>query len=89
MVSLELAWCVNNALTGVREAIERVAAERPDLMVKKYACVEQCGLCARQPFALVGGDVVTAESPASLAHRLLAAVREAERQPGPRELPPA
>jgi|GEM_PF-2118910 len=74
MVGVDLEWCVKNAPTGVRKAIERVRAERPAVAVRKYACVEQCGLCARRPFALVGGTVVAAETPECLAQRLLAAV---------------
>ncbi|AEJ42452.1 protein of unknown function DUF1450 [Alicyclobacillus acidocaldarius subsp. acidocaldarius Tc-4-1] len=71
----------------MREAIHRVRAERPGVTVRKYACVEQCGLCARQPFALVGGAVVEAESPECLAQRLLDAVDEAMGGTGQSRLP--
>ncbi|ACV57424.1 YuzB family protein [Alicyclobacillus acidocaldarius] len=86
-MNVDLEWCVKNAPTGVREAIERVRAERPGVTVRKYACVEQCGLCARGPFALVGGAVVAAERPECLAQRLLAAIDEATGGIGHSRLP--
>ncbi|WP_067850571.1 DUF1450 domain-containing protein [Alicyclobacillus mali (ex Roth et al. 2021)] len=83
---LKLEWCVKNAPTGVREAIERVRAERPEVEVRRYACVERCDLCARQPFALVEGTVVTADTAACLAQRLLGAIAAARDHSGPSRL---
>ncbi|WP_206831783.1 DUF1450 domain-containing protein [Alicyclobacillus fructus] len=67
-------WCAKNAPAGVREAIALVRAARPDAAVRTYACVDQCALCARQPFAIVDGQVVTAPTPERLARDLVAAI---------------
>ncbi|SIT05578.1 DUF1450 domain-containing protein [Alicyclobacillus vulcanalis] len=85
---MEIEWCVQNASTGAQEALKRLQAVRPDVSVRKYACMEQCALCARRPFAVIGGSVVEAETPEGLADQLLAILdAQSSGRPCPRQAP--
>lgn len=52
--------CANNGINSA--ALEEFEAEMPDIAVLRMECLSLCGLCARQPYALVNGKRVTARS---------------------------
>lgn len=52
--------CANNGINS--DALEAFEAENPDIAVLRMECLSLCGLCARQPYALVNGKRVTARS---------------------------
>jgi uncharacterized protein YuzB (UPF0349 family) len=49
-----------------------------DFDVLEYGCLGNCGLCARAPYALVNGELITAETAEELYKKILQACDEME-----------
>ena len=56
-----IEFCVNNARCGTGELIQKLE-QQPHIDVVEYSCVGQCSTCAAQPFALVDGQIVYANT---------------------------
>ncbi|TCT19074.1 uncharacterized protein YuzB (UPF0349 family) [Melghiribacillus thermohalophilus] len=64
-----IEFCVNNLASGSQKAMEELEKD-PDLDVIEYGCTSHCGLCAQTLFAIVNGEVVTAETPEQLVQNV-------------------
>ncbi|MFC5464334.1 YuzB family protein [Lederbergia graminis] len=60
-----IEFCISNLGSGGYEALQ-ILEEDPDLDIVEYGCLDHCGLCGETLYALVNGDVVTAETPENL-----------------------
>ena len=60
-----IEFCISNLGAGGYEAMQ-VLEQDPELDIVEYGCLDHCGLCAETIYALVNGDVVTAETPDQL-----------------------
>lgn len=56
-----IEFCISNLASGSHPAFAELEKD-PDLDVIEYGCLSFCGQCARTKFALVNGDMVTAET---------------------------
>lgn len=64
-----IEFCVSNLASGtdkVKEALELY----PDLDVVEYGCLGNCGECFTNPYALVNGDIISAETPDELLRKI-------------------
>ncbi|GEO24566.1 hypothetical protein AAC03nite_03510 [Alicyclobacillus acidoterrestris] len=84
---MRVEWCVHNEKLGVRKTIEEVkhwlqsqeaaTANPPVVEFERYACVEDCAQCVRQPFVLVNQrESLTAPSGEELTTLLLNRFRD-------------
>ncbi len=55
---MKIRFCAKNKSS--KEVRRRILEEFPDLDVKKKECLKKCGLCKREPFAIVDGLLVSA-----------------------------
>ncbi|ATO48846.1 YuzB family protein [Brevibacillus laterosporus] len=60
-------FCSSNVISYTKPVMEALEND-PDLDVDvvEYGCLGHCGECYMQPFALVNGDFITAETTDSL-----------------------
>ncbi|QDX91277.1 DUF1450 domain-containing protein [Brevibacillus laterosporus] len=60
-------FCSSNVISYTKTVIDALEND-PDLDVDvvEYGCLGHCGECYMQPFALVNGDFITAETTDSL-----------------------
>lgn len=56
-------FCVSNLAQGSQEAKE-ILEKDPNLDVVEYGCLSYCGQCMQTMYALVNGEMVTANNPA-------------------------
>lgn len=72
-----IEFCVNNLTSDVLE-IKAKLESNLDYDVLEYGCLGNCGLCARAPYALVNGELVTAETASELYDKIIEACEEME-----------
>lgn len=70
-----IEFCATNLASGTQRALE-VLEKDPDLDVIEYGCLSFCGKCAASPFALVNGDVITAETSEDLVKKIYTFIDE-------------
>ena len=66
---MKIRFCENNKGSG--KVRKRLKEEFPDLDLKKKECLKKCGICKREPFALVDGLLVSAESGEELYRKVV------------------
>lgn len=64
-----IEFCATNLASGTQKALE-VLEKDHDLDVVEYGCLSFCGKCAASPFALVNGEVITAETNDELVKKI-------------------
>jgi uncharacterized protein YuzB (UPF0349 family) len=72
-----IEFCVNN-LTDDVLAIKAKLESNLDYDVLEYGCLGNCTLCAQAPYALVNGEIVTAETADELYEKIIQACEEME-----------
>ncbi|NGP46630.1 YuzB family protein [Bacillaceae bacterium SIJ1] len=70
-----IEFCVTNLANGSQEALEKLEND-PNLDVLEYGCLSYCTVCATSLYALVNGDVVTADEPNELVERIYQHIEE-------------
>lgn len=63
-----IEWCVKNERFGTREAMESIV-DKP-VGHRRYACLDLCEICMRQPFVVIDDHVVTAADARTLREML-------------------
>ncbi len=71
---MKVRFCENN--TGKSRVYRRLQEEFPDLDAKIKKCLGQCGSCAEQPIAMVGGKKIVGKDVEDLYRNIVAALRE-------------
>ncbi|SFX42520.1 Uncharacterized protein YuzB, UPF0349 family [Thermoactinomyces sp. DSM 45891] len=67
-----IEFCVNNVTPELAEVKKKLETNL-DYDVLDYGCLGYCGICATQPYALVNGDMIKADT----AEELLIAIHKA------------
>lgn len=70
-------FCINNLTPDVIE-VKNTLERDPGIDVLEYGCLGNCGICARQPYAMVNGEVITAETGEELLQKIRQAIDEME-----------
>ncbi|MFP7275832.1 YuzB family protein [Bacillus paralicheniformis] len=70
-------FCVSNLAQGSQEAKE-ILEKDPNLDVIEYGCLSYCGQCMQTMYALVNGEMVTANNPAELVENIYKFIDENE-----------
>lgn len=68
-----IEFCVNNMHHDTDRTMKRLE-ENPDFDVIEYGCLGNCGQCYAEPYALVNGEIISAESADALYEKILEAV---------------
>lgn len=68
-----IEFCVNNMHHDTDRMMKRLE-ENPDFDVIEYGCLGNCGQCYAEPYALVNGEIISAESADALYEKILEAV---------------
>jgi uncharacterized protein YuzB (UPF0349 family) len=76
-----IEFCASNMHHGTDRIMKRLE-ENPELEVIEYGCLGNCGECYLFPFAMVGGEIVAAQTADELYDRIMEVVEEqqAERE---------
>lgn len=72
-----IEFCINNLTPEVLE-VKKKLEQDPFLDVIEYNCLGHCGICATQPYALVNGELVRAESGEELLQKIYKKIEEME-----------
>ncbi|AOP16624.1 DUF1450 domain-containing protein [Bacillus licheniformis] len=70
-------FCVSNLAQGSQEAKE-ILEKDPNLDVVEYGCLSYCGQCMQTMYALVNGEMVTANNSAELVENIYKFIDENE-----------
>lgn len=68
-------FCISNLANGSQRALEQLEKD-PNLDIIEYGCLGYCGKCANTLFAMVNGEIVTAENAEQLVERVYAYMEE-------------
>ncbi|MEK3789089.1 DUF1450 domain-containing protein [Paenibacillus sp. FSL K6-1230] len=72
-----IEFCSSNMHLGTEEVMSRLE-ENPDYDVIEYGCLTNCGQCYMEPYAMVNGEIVAADSADALYEAVIAKIKEAE-----------
>ncbi|RDI41468.1 YuzB family protein [Falsibacillus pallidus] len=64
-----IEFCISNLASGAQEALE-ILERDPNLDIVEYGCLGYCGKCAASFYALVNGEVVSADTPKALVDEI-------------------
>lgn len=70
-------FCVSN-LTPEVEKVKEELEKDPDIDVVEYGCLNHCSECYVQPYALVDGEYIAADSGPELLKAIRKAIEEQE-----------
>lgn len=73
-------FCTNNMHHGTADIVRRLEA-RPDVDAIEYGCLGHCGLCFLEPYALVDGEYVSADTAEQLYERIIRKLEAEEDDP--------
>jgi len=73
-------FCVSNMHHGT-DRIKEKLDERPDVETIEYGCLGNCGQCYYEPYALVDGEIVAADTADELYEKILKKLDEEEADP--------
>lgn len=72
-----IEFCASNLGNGTEKLMKKLE-QNPDYDVMEYGCLSNCGQCYMQPFAMLNGDIIEAESPEELEEAIVAKIQELE-----------
>ncbi|MFC0270930.1 YuzB family protein [Metabacillus herbersteinensis] len=64
-----IEFCISNLASGAQTALEKLEKD-PNLDIIEYGCLGYCGKCFQSLYALVNGEVVTANDPQELVNNI-------------------
>ncbi|MED4402993.1 YuzB family protein [Metabacillus fastidiosus] len=64
-----IEFCISNLANGAQAALEQLEKD-PNLDIIEYGCLSYCGRCAASLYALVEGEVVSADDPDELVEKI-------------------
>jgi uncharacterized protein YuzB (UPF0349 family) len=64
-----IEFCTSNLASGT-EWIMKELEKYPELDVVEYGCLGNCGECFAHPYALVNGEIVSADTPDELLDKI-------------------
>ncbi|NQX62545.1 YuzB family protein [Paenibacillus qinlingensis] len=72
-----IEFCASNMHTGTDKVMKDLE-QNPEFDVMEYGCLGNCGQCYMEPYALVNGEIIAAESAESLHILILEKIKEIE-----------
>lgn len=72
-----IEFCVSNMHNGSDTTMKRLEQD-PQLDVIEYGCLGNCGQCYMEPYALVNGEIVAADSGDELYELIIAKIKKLE-----------
>lgn len=66
-----IEFCANNMHHGTDETMDKLE-QNPEYDVLEYGCLGNCGQCFAQPYAMVNGEIISAESADELYNKIIA-----------------
>ncbi len=72
-----IEFCTNNMHFDTDIVMKKLESN-PDYDVVEYGCLSNCGQCYMMPYAMVDGEIVTADSADELYDAIIAKIKEAE-----------
>ncbi|KRF42845.1 YuzB family protein [Paenibacillus sp. TAF58] len=72
-----IEFCASNMHHGT-DKVMKALEQNPDFDVMEYGCLGNCGQCYMEPYALVNGEIIAAESADALHERILDRIKEIE-----------
>ncbi|WP_128896309.1 YuzB family protein [Longirhabdus pacifica] len=70
-----IEFCSNNFHHGTDKVMEKLEGN-PEIDTIEYGCLDQCGQCSLEPFALVDGKVIRAATADELYEKIMTAIEE-------------
>ncbi len=70
-----IEFCISNLASGSYKALE-VLERDPNLDIVEYGCLSYCGICSREMYALVNGEVVEGGTPEELVENVYTFIEE-------------
>ncbi|QDH23564.1 DUF1450 domain-containing protein [Saccharibacillus brassicae] len=67
---MKIKFCEKNIDRFSKPAYKELKSKYDDVKVKKDGCLKECRLCRTEPFAIVKGEIVRAETPKKLVKKL-------------------
>ncbi|WP_172196411.1 DUF1450 domain-containing protein [Saccharibacillus qingshengii] len=67
---MKIKFCEKNIDRFSKQAYKELKSKYDDVKVKKDGCLKECRLCRTEPFAIVKGEIVRAETPKKLVKKL-------------------
>jgi uncharacterized protein YuzB (UPF0349 family) len=72
-----IEFCASNMHHGT-DKVMKALEQNPDYDVIEYGCLGNCGQCYMEPYALLNGEIIAAESADLLQERILEKIKEIE-----------
>lgn len=72
-----IEFCINNMHHGTDTVVERLEND-PGVDVLEVDCLGHCDLCLLQPYAMVDGEIVAADSVDELFDKIMEAIENRE-----------
>ncbi|TBL71521.1 YuzB family protein [Paenibacillus thalictri] len=72
-----IEFCTNNMHHGTNRVMEALESN-PDYDVIEYGCLGNCGECFSNPYALVNGEIISAQTADELHNHIMAKIKEIE-----------
>lgn len=72
-----IEFCASNMHHGTDKIMKKLE-ENLDYDVIEYGCLGNCGQCYMSPFALVNGEIISAESAEMLEEEIARKIKEIE-----------
>lgn len=72
-----IEFCASNMHHGT-DKVMKALEQNPDYDVIEYGCLGNCGQCYMEPYALLNGEIIAAESADQLHERILEKIKEIE-----------
>jgi uncharacterized protein YuzB (UPF0349 family) len=72
-----IEFCASNMHHGTDQVMKKLEAD-PDYDVIEYGCLGNCGQCYMEPFALINGEILSADSADQLYEQIIVKIKEIE-----------
>jgi len=74
-----IEFCMNNMHHGTNEVMDKLESD-PEFDVIEYGCLGNCGQCFAEPYAMVNGEIVAAETTDELYEKIINVIQEYQAQ---------
>lgn len=74
-----IEFCMNNMHHDTEIVMKKLEMD-PEFDVIEYGCLGNCGQCYAEPYALVNGEIIAAETADQLHGQIIKAIKEYQAQ---------
>lgn len=74
-----IEFCMNNMHHGTVSVMKKLEND-PEYDVVEYGCLGNCGQCYAEPYALVNGEIIAAETADELYDQIIKVIKEYQSQ---------